>query len=215
MTKTKKNSTKAGKLPVKEIFIGASRESRKKARSSQNALRHGLTTVSRRHPAYNAAIVELAKLMCGDDDDPELFEKAAAVAESDILVREIRQYRNRLLKRLADPQAYGTTQARNERKRRLLQMDKSMQMGRQLLDIHPPRSSPGNQSKFDDLMKEYWTVEKDRDPDDIWYMALTDLDRINRYERRAWSRRKRVFLQYMVYRARCETQRIPVSIKHN
>ena len=148
--------------------------------------------------------------MCGNDDDPELFEKAAAVAECDILVREIRQYRNRLLKRLADPQAYATTQARYERKHRLLRMDESMKKGRQLLDLHPPGSSHEDQSKFDDLMKEYWTVEKDRDPDDVWYIALTDLDHINRYERRAWSRRKRVFMQYIAYCARCELQRTPI-----
>ena len=210
MPNRKKASTNKIKLPVKEVFIDVAREAKRKARSAQNALRHGLTTVSRRHPAYHVDIVELAKLMCGGEDDPALFEKAARVAECDILIREIRQYRNRLLERLADPQAYPTGQASKERKLRFSQMNESMAKGERLMEVHPPPdSSPEDRVKFDELMKEYWAIRKDRDPDDVWFMALPDLVRISRYERRAWSRRKRMFMQYIAYLAGC---RVPQPI---
>jgi len=208
MPKRKKASKNKIKLPVKEVSIDVAREAKRKARSAQNALRHGLTTVSRRHPAYHGDIVELARLMCGGEDDPALFEKAARVAECDILIREIRQFRNRLLERLEDPQAYPTGQASKERKLRFSQMNESMAKGEQLMEVHPPPdSSPEDRVKFDELMKEYWAVRKDRDPDDVWFMALPDLVRISRYERRAWSRRKRMFMQYIAYLAGCRVPR--------
>jgi hypothetical protein len=203
MFKRKKGSPNEIKLPVKEIMTDG-RKAKRAARCAQNALRHGLTTVSRRHPSYHADIVELAKLMCGTDDDPALFEKAAAVAECDILIREIRRYRNRLLERLADPDTSPAAWAPKEREYRLSRMKSSLAKGERLLELHPrPDTSSEDRAKFDELMKEYWTVEKDRGPDDVWFMALPDLDQISRYERRTWSRRKRMLMQYMAYLAGC------------
>ena len=210
MLNRKKTSENEVVLPVGEIVIDAPRDAKRKAKSAQNALRHGLTTVSRRHPAYHADIVELAKLMCGSNEDPVLFEKAAAVAECDILIREIRGYGNRGVERLADPQAHPTASAPKERKDRLLRMDNSFAKGERLLELHPRQeSSAEDRAKFDELMKEYWSVEKDREPDDVWFMALRDLNLSSRYERRAWSRRKRMFVQYMAYLA---GRRVPKPI---
>ena len=60
-----------------------------KVRSSRNAVRHGLTTISRHNRAFAPNIVEIAKAMCSDDQDPLLYDKALLVAECDVLLAEV------------------------------------------------------------------------------------------------------------------------------
>jgi hypothetical protein len=196
---------------VKKPFHDEACKTRQKAKSAQNALRHGLTTVSRPHPAYHDDIVQLALLMCGDGTDPALFERAAEVAECDILIREIRQYRDRVLERFVDPESWPTAWASKERKGRLWRMTRAQTKAEGVLAAHPQAgTSPEERAKFDELMKEYWTVGKDRAPDDVVFMALKDIDRLSRYERRAWSRRNRAFLQYLAFLVGYRIQK-PVS----
>jgi hypothetical protein len=191
------------KKKAKERYIDASRDSRRRGKSNYNALRHGLTTVSPGRPEFQEDVVELAKFMCGGDDDPHLFEKAAAVAEHDILIREVRRCRNRLLERLTDPQARPTGQARIERRDRIFLTDNALAKGQQVLEAHPDSDCPPeDRHNFNELLQEYWTVAGDRDPDDVYLLALPDLERLDRYERRAWSRRKGSFMEYAVHRTR-------------
>ena len=140
----------------------------------------------------------LAKIMCNDQENPILFEKAFAVAECDLSIRDIRKYKNRLLVRSQDPDASTTSEIRKERKFRFKQHDRKTKNGTKLVTAFVGLdSSPEAAAHFEQCMKEYWSVDADRSPDDAWAKALPDLERISRYERRAWSRRRRAFMEYI------------------
>jgi len=167
-------------------------------RSAQNALQHGLTRVSSRHPLYREDIYAIARLMCGEDGRPDLFETAVRVAECDVLIREIRSYQTQLIARLRDPQCYPIPLAGFERKLRLAAHRAILEMGERLEKAVPSRNAPPEKkAEFDKLADEYFAVCEDRKPETALMLSVPELLRLTRYERRAWSRRKRGFLQFM------------------
>jgi hypothetical protein len=169
-----------------------------RARSAENALRHGLNRVSRRHPLYQEDIYTIAKMMCADDGNPELFEAAVRVAECDVLIREARLYRHRMVLRLLDAYSLPLGAANEERKNRVEMFDKKIEAGAKLVKIAPGKSSaPEERTEFNALAKEYFFWPKDRRPEEALTLAVPELIRISRYERRAWSRRKRALLAFM------------------
>jgi hypothetical protein len=73
-----------------------------KARASRNALRHGLAAVTHRDPAFFTVAVRIAKVLCGDDSNPALFEAALKFAECEVLLRCTRAQGVALIERLRD-----------------------------------------------------------------------------------------------------------------
>src|ERR1019366_10160032 len=63
-----------------------------KARSCRNALRHGLTLINRHNPVFVHEIDEIAKKMCGGDQDTLLYEQALVIAECDLLLSRARAH---------------------------------------------------------------------------------------------------------------------------
>ena len=56
-----------------------------KARTSRNAVRHGLAAFGRvTNPALFETIAQMAKAICGDDTNPSLFEQALVIAENEM-----------------------------------------------------------------------------------------------------------------------------------
>jgi hypothetical protein len=49
--------------------------------ASRNALRHGLTAITRHNPTYFPDIERMAKAFCDGDTDPLLLEQALIIAE--------------------------------------------------------------------------------------------------------------------------------------
>jgi hypothetical protein len=76
-----------------------------KATASRNALRHGLAALTYRQPAPSAEVVEFARALCGDDDDPILFAQAVKVAEAKIELRAIRTQKIAVVERLRERHA--------------------------------------------------------------------------------------------------------------
>ena len=64
-----------------------------RARASRNALRHGLTTISRHNPALLPKIEVLARVLCPDASNPALFEQALIIAENQLVLRCVRAER--------------------------------------------------------------------------------------------------------------------------
>jgi hypothetical protein len=171
---------------------------RRNINSVQNALRHGLASkLALRNQRLEIEI--LARLMCGTHNSVLLAEKAVTVAECDVAISEIRRYKNRLLMRLQDPEASATMHATKEREHRFEQHDRRSAIGKSLVAAFVgPDASKEAAAEFDRLVEDYWSVEPNRLPDDVWAEALPELLRISRYERRAWSRRKRAFMDYLL-----------------
>jgi hypothetical protein len=162
-------------------------------------MRHGLTTVSRRNPNYHDDILAVAKLMCADDGaNDALYDKAVAVAECDIHIREIRAVKLVLISRLLDPDSLPLRFANSERKERLKKWKEREELGWKIAGMNVTDESPPEVLiKFDQELSRYYAVGKNRSIEHAIIMALPDMLRILRYERRVWSRRHQAFLEFM------------------
>ena len=76
-----------------------------KATASRNALRHGLAALTHRQPAPSAEVVEFARALCGDDQDPTLFAQAVKVAQAKLELRTIRAQKVAVIERLRERHA--------------------------------------------------------------------------------------------------------------
>jgi hypothetical protein len=195
-------------MPSKEV-LG-------KARSAHNAIRHGLTCISLQHPSYRDDIYDVARMMCEEHSSIGLFEKAVQIAECDILIREIRSYRDRIIARLLDPYCYALTQANEERKSRLALHEILLAEANEIMEAVPKENATAEaKATFDEQVNEYFTLAHDRSPENAFEQALPDLVRLNRYERRAWSSRKRHFLHYMAIKAGYRMAKLDIIPKNN
>ena len=68
-----------------------------KAHSARNARRHGLSISALSDPNLSAEIEQMAKHIVGPDTNPELHEKARRIAEAQIELSRVLQTRHRLL----------------------------------------------------------------------------------------------------------------------
>jgi hypothetical protein len=183
------------------------RTSAGKAKASRNALRHGLAAISRDNPAFFPDIERLAKAICNDQADPLLFEQALIIAESEFILICVRAERIAAIERLRDPSAVSLVNPKNilaKAKAKFLAARLTFEKlaaatpkterhqngqppdapdpsadGNSEPEVHKPQLA--SQPKQIESYDEFCAV----------YRALPELDRLLRYERRAWSRRKR------------------------
>jgi hypothetical protein len=175
-----------------------------KTRSCRNALRHGLTLVNRHNPVFAPEVEEIAKKMCGDDQDPLLYEQALVIAECDLLLSRVRAHTVVLTERLSDPNSFPTTKKRSQWKHRRdtvyrRQKECDTMAACYLLPGEPSTCAPG---ELDLRYAAFWRPIEDRDDCAAFVAALPDLARVARYERRAWSRRRRAFREFLAIKSR-------------
>lgn len=177
-----------------------------KRRSSKNALRHGLTKISYRNAIYADEIKEMARAICEGNDNPLLLEQALIIAECEVLLRCVNSQCVQLVERLrhsvALPIVQGTKCAKLLRAR----------LGQDMRDISRLEALFAAYNKdqlavakdglrpFD---KSSWsfTFVNERDEHSALCHAIPDLERFARYERRARSRQKRAFNQFIAIKA--------------
>jgi hypothetical protein len=129
-----------------------------KARVAQNAFQHGLAISVASTSVYAVAIEDMAKLLAGDHADAARLDVALRIAEAQLDLRRIRQFRVALLSQwrtkadtLGSPNPIANTPAR--------------------IVFEPDTCNLGS------LAEEMMAL-------------LHKLERLDRYERRAFSRRK-------------------------
>jgi hypothetical protein len=146
-----------------------------RARAARNALRHGLSLPVRSNPALAEEVETLAREIAGPGANPEIIELARQVAEAEIDLRRVRHARYQLLSRgLKDP--YYEPRALARKKLALLGA---------LLQKHAPDLSESYLMRIVNL--------RPQGPDKLAAVSLQELKRcqaMDRYERRALSRRK-------------------------
>lgn len=168
-----------------------------KQRASRNALQHKLFAVAHRSPALFEHIEQLAKAICGKDENPLLFRQAVVIAENDLILRSIGTERVALIERLRNP--FATPPAKRAAdlpmaRLRVRQMDLAYKEFSQLTaelgsqgqemftSLTPEKCNPRKKTyKYEAL--------KDRDEFQAMHEAMPNLVRLQRYERRAFSRR--------------------------
>src|ERR1035437_4937498 len=175
-----------------------------KARSCRNALRHGLTLINRHNPVFAPEIEEIAKKMCGDDQDPLLYEQALVIAECDLLLSRVRAHAVVLTERLSDPNSFPTTKRRSEWKHRRDNGYRRQEEYDAMAACYPLPGEPCNcaPGELDLRYAAFWRPIEDRDDCVTFIAALPDLARVARYERRAWSRRRRAFREFLAIKSR-------------
>jgi hypothetical protein len=202
-----------------------------KARASRNAQRHGLAAITHHLPAPSGEIEQLARAICGDDEDPALFAQAISIAENELALRAIRERQVECVERLreitAEPFAVGDNGIELSKvifQRALLAREQILRLVPFFLEKYKDQlaesetqANKSPPSPFDIvplelkvLLQSPETMEeeerarelarqqiKDRDEFEAFEQAAIDLIRLDRYERRAWSRQKHAIRAFM------------------
>ena len=136
-----------------------------KARASRNSRKHALCTISRNNPLYSPRIETIARAVCSEATNAELWEQALIIGECTTLLACAQAERIALIERLlggfcvhvADTQGAGGAELGASQCKPALLRDEHEAMG----------------------------------------LAARNLNRLERYERRALSRRKRAIETFM------------------
>ena len=198
-----------------------------KTRSSLNAMRHGLAARHPRQTASPDAVGRLAQAICGGNTDAELLAAARAIAETAFVLRAIRQQKLIVIERLKDATAIALRKGDNSfalAKARFLEAWIAYREIQKLVpqvmtkyevkipatdldgDIVPVEIKALVEEPTDEEQQRAleFARRKIRHQQRNEYQALEeaipDLIRLERYERRAWSRQKRAIREFVLIR---------------
>ena len=198
-----------------------------KTRASRNALQHGLAAISHGESIPSAEIVRLANAICGDDSDPALLAQARVIAQNEMVLRAIREQQVAAIERLRDPTAVAlakrdnrvklmkarSKQARRAEKEIIRRLPSVLEKYRDRLGPDPYCGSkfdfvplglkvlleepdPPEEERALDLARKQ-IEQQQRDEHEAMQEATPDLVRLERYERRAWSRQQRAIREFL------------------
>jgi hypothetical protein len=181
-----------------------------KARASRNARRHGLAAFNNKDPAITGRVKQMVDAICQGDYDPLLREQAVAIAESQLWLDCVKAEKRALIERLRDPNAItlalNTRLARARARSRLSDVAERQQ--KIIDDLIKKTKAAGRDPEREPLPPhleaawpppavEYIFADTERDELEAVREGIGDLVRLLRYERRAWSRRKRAVRAFM------------------
>src|SRR6478609_6103531 len=159
-----------------------------KSTAGRNALRHGLAAIGRRQPIETADLERLAKALCRNDDDPTLYKQAVVIASHELVLRAISAQQIAVVERLRE-------KYKNESK-----PFQHPDVVSEIEEAFPPHLEELLEEKGSELSAEEIRQQKgrfydedcigERDESAAMEEAASDLLRLNRYERRAWSRQR-------------------------
>jgi hypothetical protein len=188
--------------------------------SSRNALRHGVAAINRRHPKFSSEIESIAGAYCNGDNDPLLMEQARIAAENDLILMHVRSARIACIERLRDPDAFPYTDAKGSFARARAKIREAELTYARLVEakakpaqakhgaVSDGKTGPPSNSKSKEATNNATAgtaspaipqsePRAPRDEYEAMVLALPVLERLERYERRAWSRRKRAMEQFI------------------
>ena len=210
-----KNST------IVRVRSGGPRTAEGKARSRRNALKHGLAACYKQNPLLLQQTKKLARALCKDYEDELLYEQALVVAEYDQVLRRVQALKIAMIERLRDPFATPISKGnaklatyKRVAKQRNYAIAAYWQFRTKLTGEKLDRPTIKTYRSFGiDLRQvgpngaqEYEPL-KDRDEYEAMRQAIRDLERIRRYERRAWSRRNGAIRGFIAIQATAVTSK--------
>ena len=159
-----------------------------KAVASRNALRHGLASISCRNPAFAPRIEGIARAICPDTSNPSLFRQALIIGETTCVLGCVGAERiariERLLDGTASPPPTPTAPEKDRAKR----------------DTNPKPSSTRPRVELEAM---HLTAPMHLAmPLHLRTAGLAGIDPLDRYERRALSRRNRAVQRFLEMIAR-------------
>ena len=138
--------------------------------ASRNALRHGLTAIAHHAHMPSFEIDRIGKVLCGNDDDPELVEAALNVAESEMSLRAIRQQKLAAVERLRDVTAIALAKGDNS-----LVVGRARSMQSWLISRDLERLVPKLMQKYKDKMAPPLQVTSTDDGEFPWLEFTDDM----------------------------------------
>ena len=185
-----------------------------KSCASHNALRHGLAALTYK-PAAFAEVERIAKAICNGDTNPLLFEQALVIAENEMVLRCVRVEAIALIERLRDitvnplSRDNSLTRAKVRFRRGKLRYKQLVQAKAKTIATTTGNEKNSLQEQESEAAQSQPTRMqkpiKSRDEFDALRLAMPDLDRLARFERRAWSRQKRAFREFIEIKSRRES----------
>ncbi|MGC1777135.1 MAG: hypothetical protein WBB34_04260, partial [Xanthobacteraceae bacterium] len=193
-----------------------------KSRASRNALRHGLAAITNRSSLPAGDVERLARAICGADDDSLLYGAAAAIAENHLLRRAIKAQQVAVVERLRERTAIAMAKGDNS-----LILAKARFLGAWLANREIEARVPKLLEKYkveredrDEVLpialkalleecksnEEHERAQKiaenclkqhERGDNEALEAAIPDLNRLERYGRRAWSRHKQAVREFI------------------
>jgi hypothetical protein len=168
-----------------------------KARAGRNAVRHGLDAFGHlANPALFETIAQMAKAICGGDTNPSLFEQALVIAENEMWLGCITAESIARIERLQDATAIALVKGDNSLAIAQARFD---ELKRVDCSFRILSGEPLTEKEIDEMPIPAWEPPgpKERDEYEAMREAARDLDRLRRYERRAWSRRRRAMRAFI------------------
>jgi hypothetical protein len=181
-----------------------------KARASRNARRHGLSSFITTDPKMSPKIKEVVDLICDGDDDPLLRQQAIAIAQSEHWLSRIRAEKVTAVERLRDATVFplipDTSIARGRFRLRLFDIacaqedvidrliDKAVAAG---LDPELEPLSPKLKKAWPPRWVDFVPEDAERDEHEALREGIRDIERLDRYERRAWSALKKALRAFL------------------
>jgi len=179
-----------------------------KACVSRNAIQHGLASLTHRDPDFAIETERIAKSLCGKDGNPLLFESALVIAESELLLRGVRTERVAAIERMRDLSVTASIKRDGGMMRaraRIREVEEACAQEPQI-QARIDALSETEQDKMWDALEAEEEEQRagglkphvhERDEFEAMRMATPDLNRLERYERRACSRLRRAILRFM------------------
>jgi hypothetical protein len=153
-----------------------------KARAAQNALRHGLNVPVSETPVYSPLVETIARKIAGPDATGEILELARRIGEAQVDLDRVRAHRGKKIARIADPK-YQPDWTTPSARKRLLRLWKAIDRSRGLCDADLDVYSIATMANPSPLEGEDKLVA-------VLRHAVGEFAALDRYERRALSRRK-------------------------
>jgi hypothetical protein len=150
-----------------------------KARSARNALRHALSIPVCKRPSLSIQTEEIALKIAGPDPDEALLDRARAVAEAQVDLKRVRARRNTLVSELLAHPEYQPLPAYKSQVRKMRTIDRI-------------EGALGTSFDFDVIepLIELEPLKSDQKFATAIEARTRELSALDRYERRAISKRK-------------------------
>lgn len=181
-----------------------------KSKASRNALKHGLAIISRRIPEHFAEIEAVATAICDGATDPLLLEQALIIAENGFVRGCVEAERIATIERHRDPTVtalatgdlgFARANATLARAKLVYEtlVDLSSQAGASENAASTVAQSGSRRKRQGSIAKHAAQLRPivERSEFNALRSAMSDLERLERYRRRAWSQERRAIRRFV------------------
>lgn len=174
-----------------------------KVRVSGNALRHGLAALTHVDPTRKHEVEIIARAICGSCSNPVLFEQALVIAESQLILRCVSKERVAVIERFrnANVSPFGKRHRLAWAKLKFQQAQwaaaEIARIKAQETAMAVTKGRTTERPKRVNLRRNSRAPVSDRDEFEAMQCAMPFLERLARYEQRAWARRRRALRNFM------------------